>query len=175
MKNNLHELATAVGFEIVNVDDGFINYEFNEKLSNIESVSYIIQISDTMSKEKYLLTFEAIIGVLPKKFRKRVYKLIKHSDVCEDDKSNELLLFAINEYRKNCDYNKLKEYGALLNVDIEKLGYNFTYNLSKKDKKSIMAKIEQKLPMEVAPVIGNIKKIEYKIGYIKNLNKKDNK
>lgn len=173
MKNKLHELATAVGFEIVNVDDGFINYEFNEKLSNIESVSYIIQIADVMQKDKYLLTFQAIIDVLPKKFRKRIYKLIKHSDIYEDNKSNELILFAINEYRKNCDYNKLKEYGALLNVDIEKIGYNFTYNLSKKDKKIIIANIEQKLPMELAPVIGNIKKIEYKIGYIKNLNNKD--
>ena len=173
MKNFLHELAVVVGFEVVNVDDNFINYEFNEKMSNIESISYIIQVADNMPKDKYLLTFQAIIDVLPKKFRKRIYKLVKHSDIYEDDKSNELVLFAINEYRTNCDYNKLKEYGALLNVDIEKLGYNFTYNLSKKERKSIMAKIEQKLPMELAPVIGNIKKIEYKIGYIKNLNKKD--
>lgn len=173
MKKFLHELATVVGFEVVNVDDNFINYEFNEKLSNIESISYIIQVADNMPKDKYILTFEAIIDVLPKKFRKRIYKLVKHSDIYEDDKSNELVLFAINEYRANCDYNKLKEYGTLLNVDIEKLGYNFTYNLGKKEKKSIMAKIEQKLPMELAPVIGNIKKIEYKIGYIKNLNKKD--
>ena len=173
MKNFLHELATAVGFEVVNVDDGFINYEFNENVSNIESISYIVQVSDTMSKEKYTLTFQAIVDVLPKKFRKRIYKLVKHSDIYEDDKSNELVLFAINEYRSGCDYNKLKEYGNLLNVDIEKLGYNFTYNLSKKTQKSIMAKIEQNLPMELAPVIGNIKKIEYKIGYIKNLNNKE--
>ena len=171
MKNNLHELATAVGFEIVNVDDGFINYEFNEKISNIESVSYIIQIADVMPKEKYILAFEAIVDVLPKKFRKRVYKLVKHSDVFDDEKCNELVLFAVNEYKANCDYNKLKEYGALLHVDIEKLGYNFTYNLAKKDKKAIIAKIEQKLPMELAPVVGKIRKIEYKIGYIKNLNK----
>lgn len=172
-KNNLHELATAVGFEVVNVDDGFINYEFNEKISNIESVSYIIQIADVMPKDKYILAFEAIIDVLPKKFRKRIYKLVKHTDIFEDDKSNELVLFAVNEYRAGCDYNRLKEYGELLKVDIEKLGYNFTYNLSKKDKKIIMAKIEQKLPMELAPVIGKIKKIEYKIGFIKNLNNKE--
>ena len=173
MKNFLHELATAVGFEVVNVDDGFINYEFSENISNIENVSYIIQVADSMTRDKYILTFEAIINVLPKNFRKRIYKLVKHSDIYEDDKSNELVLFAINEYRFGCIYNKLKDYGALLNVDIEKLGYNFTYNLSKKAQKTIMARIEQNLPMELAPVVGNIKKIEYKIGYIKNLNNKE--
>ena len=170
MKNFLHELATAVGFEIVNVDDGFINYEFNEKISNIENVSYIVQVADSMPKEKYLLTFEAIVDVLPKKFRKRIYKIIKHTDIFEDEKINEVLLFAINEYRLHCPYNKLKEYGGLLDIDIEKLGYNFTYNLSKKDAKALLAKIEQALPMELSPVLGNIKKIDYKIGYLKNIN-----
>lgn len=168
MKSSLHELATKVGFEIVNVDDGFINYEFNEKISGVESVSYIIKVEDNPSEYKANITFDAIINVLPKKLKKRIYKLVKNSNISEDSKSIELVMFAVDEYRVKCDYNRLKEYGALLGVDIEKLGYMFTYNLSKKDFRHILAKIEQALPMEYAPVLGKIKKIDYKIGFVKN-------
>lgn len=176
MRSSLHELATKVGFEVVNVDDGFINYEFNEKLSGIESVSYIIKVEDDASEERTQITFDAIINVLPKKLKKHIYKLVKKSGVSKDGKALELVMFAVDEYRAKCDYNKLKEYGLLLGVDIEALGYYFTYNLSKKDYKTILTRIEQALPMEYAPVLGKIRKIEYKIGYIKNnkdvLNKK---
>ncbi len=168
MKSTLHELATKVGFEIVNIDDGYTNYEFNEKVSGVESISYIIQVVDDASSDKMKLTFDAIINVLPKKLKKRIYKLVKHSDIAVDEKSLELVMFAIDEYKVKCDYNKLKEYGQLLGVDIEKLGYTFTYNLSKKDVKSIIAKIEQAVPMEYAPILGKIRKIDYKIGYVKN-------
>ena len=167
MKNSLHDLALAVGFEIVNVDDGFTNYEFNEKLTGVESVSYIIKVLDNMTPERYQSTFDAIVNVLPRKFKKRIYKLVKHSNVAEDEKCLELVLFAVQQYREKCEYNKLKEYGQLLGVNIEELGYNFTYNLSKKDQKAIIAKIEQKVPMELAATVGKIKKVEYKIGFIK--------
>lgn len=167
MKNNLHDLALAVGFEIVNIDDGFTNYEFNEKLTGVESVSFIIKVLDSMTPERYQLTFDAIVNVLPRKFKKRVYKLVKHSNIYEDEKCLELVLFAVGQYREKCEYNKLKEYGLLLGVDIEELGYGFSYNISKKDKKTIIAKIEQKVPMEFAVTVGKIKKLEYKIGFIK--------
>jgi len=168
MKSTLNELATKVGFEVVNVDDGFINYEFNEKVSGVESISYIIKVEDNTTRDKALLTFEAIINVLPKKLRKRIYKLVKNVDISTDEKSLELVLFAIDQYQAKCDYNKLKEYGQLLGVDIEKLGFYFTYNLNKKDYNTILSIIEQAIPMEYAPVLGKIKKIDYKIGYIKN-------
>ncbi len=166
MKSSLHSLATAVGFEVVNVDDGFINYEFTEQISGIESVSYIIKVVDDATDEKAELTFEAIINVLPRKLKKRIYKLIKHKGPIEE-KNIELAMFAIEEYKAKCEYNKLKEYGLLLGVDIEKIGYCFTYNLNKKDAKAILAKIEQAVPMEYAPVLGKIKNIEYKIGFVK--------
>ena len=168
MKSNLHELATRVGFEVVNVDDGFVNYEFNERISGVESVSYIIKVVDDANSEKARMTFDAIVNVLPKKLKKRIYKLVKHSDVSADEKAIELVMFAIDEYKAKCDYNKLKEYGALFGLDIEKMGYPFTYILSKKDMTSIIAKIEQEVPMEFAPTLGKIKKIDYKIGYVKN-------
>jgi len=56
----------------------------------------------------------------------------------------------------------------LLGVDIEQFGYSFKYNLNKKEYNDILARIEQALPMEYAPVLGKIKKLDYKIGYIKN-------
>ncbi len=168
MRSMLHELATKVGFEVVNVDESYTNYEYNEKISGVESVSYIIQVLDDASSDKTNLTFEAIINVLPKKLKKKIYKLTKHSNIATDEKSLELAMFAIDEYKSKCEYNKLKEYGELLGVDIEKLGYNFTYNLSKKEAKAILAKIEQALPMEYAPILGKIRKLDYKIGYVKN-------
>ena len=167
MRNTLNELATKVGFEVVNVDDGFINYEYNERVSGVESISYIIKVADKATKSEQLLTFEAIVNVLPKKLKKRVKKLTKNSDVSEE-KNIELVMFAVDEFRSKSDYSKLKDYGMLLGVDIEKLGYNFKYFLNKKEYNEILSKIESALPMEYAPVLGKIKKIDYKIGYIKN-------
>ena len=46
MRSNLHDLAIEVGFEVVNVEDGYTDYEYNEKLSGVESVSYIIKVID---------------------------------------------------------------------------------------------------------------------------------
>lgn len=168
MKNTLHELATTVGFEVVNVDEGYINYEFNKKVSGIESFSHIIKVEDNANDERMLLTFNAIISVLPKKIKNRIYKLIKKTDITKNPEGLELVLFAVDEYKSKCDYNKLKEYGSLLGVDIEKLGYAFTYELSKKDYLTIISIIERAVPMEYAPELGKIKKIDYKIGYIKN-------
>ena len=168
MANTLNELATKVGFEVVNVDDGFTNYEYTDNVSGVESVSYIVKILDKAPTDKALLTFEAIINVLPKKLRKKIFKLVKKSDVSKDEKSIELAMFAIDEYKTKSDYCKLKEYGLLLGVNIEELGYGFKYNLNRKEYNDILAKIEQALPMEYAPVLGKIKKIDYKIGYVKN-------
>ena len=167
MGNTLHELATKVGFEVVNVDDGFINYEYNERVSGVESVCYIIKVMDKAPKDKELLTFEAIINVLPKKLKKKIYKLVKNSNIAEE-KNLELVMFAIDEFKTKSDFYKLKEYGSLLGVDIEALGYHFSYNLNKKEYNEILSRIEQALPMEYAPVLGKIKKIDYKIGYVKN-------
>lgn len=168
MKSSLHDLAIAVGFEVVNVDEGFTNYEFIQNISGIENVSYLIKVVDKPSMENFELTFHAIINVLPRKLKKRIYKLIKHSKLGEDDKALELVLFAVEEFKTKSDYYKLKEYGKLVKVDIEKLGYEFAYNLTKKDIKAIVAKIEQAIPMEYAPALGKIKRIEYKIGFVKN-------
>ena len=67
----------------------------------------------------------------------RVRKLIKNSDVSEE-KSIELVMFAVDEFKAKSDYSKLKEYGELLGVDIEKLGFYYRYYLNKKEYNEIL-------------------------------------
>lgn len=167
MKSPLHELALKVGFEVVTAEEDYTDYEYTETISGVESISYLVRVFDNQP-EKDALTFEGIINVLPKKLKKHIFKLVKGTNKKLDEKAYELAIFAIDEYRSKCVYTKLSEYGALLNVDIAALGYEFSYNMSKKDAKACLAKIERALPMEYAPVLGKIKKLEYKIGYVKN-------
>ena len=61
----------------------------------------------------------------------------------------------------------LKEYGDLIGVDIEEHGYYFSYKIPKKKYLKSISLVESKLPVEDAPIIGKIKKLEYKISYIK--------
>lgn len=167
MAVTLHNLASTIGWEIVNLDEGFINYEYVLKTGDIESLSYIVRISENPSDEYFAETFDALIQILPKKLQKKLYKLIKHSKVKD---SLEVLIFAIEEYRQKTDFNKLYAYGLLLGVDLYKEGFLFEYELTKKQKIKILSLIENNLPMELAPVLGKIKKIDYKIGYLKNRN-----
>ena len=162
---NLHNLASAIGWEIVNVDEGFINYEYVLKVGEIESLSYIVRISENPAPEYFSETFDALVQVLPKKLKKKLYKLVKNSNVKE---SLEVVIFAVEEYRQKTDFYKLYTYGELLGIDLYKEGYAFQYSLSKKQKTKILSRIESNLPMELAPVMGKIKKLDYKIGYLKH-------
>ena len=74
------------------------------------------------------------------------------------------VLYDLEEY-------SLKEYGDLVGLNIEDYGYYFTFNLSKKKARTIMALIESKLDLNDALVLGKMRKLEYKIGYMKQ-NKK---
>ena len=165
MVYNLHNLASTIGWEIVNVDEGFINYEYVLKTGEVESLSYIVRISEDPSEAYFKETFDALIQILPKKFQRKLRKLIKNSNIKE---SLEVVIFAIEEYRQKTDFHKLYTYGLLLGVDLYKEGYTFVYELSKKERTKILARIESELPMELSPMLGKIKKLEYKIGYLKN-------
>jgi len=165
MVYNLHNLASTIGWEIVNIDEGFINYEYVLKVGEIESLSYIVRISENPTLEYFEETFEALIQVLPKKLQKKLRKLTKNSNVKE---SLEVIIFAVEEYRQKTDFYKLYTYGTLLGVDLYKEGCMFQYVLSKKQKTKILSRIESELPMELAPVLGKIKKLDYKIGYLKH-------
>lgn len=145
MTYNLHNLASTIGWEIVNVDEGFINYEYVLRVGQIESLSYIVRISENPSIEYFEQTFEALIQVLPKKLRKKLRKLVKNSNVKE---SLEVLIFAVEEYRQKTDFYRLYTYGQLLGVDLYKEGWTFQYDINKKQKTRILSRIERELPME---------------------------
>ena len=171
MSVNLHNIATLVGYEVVNIDEGFTNYEYNLKFASFESLSFLISIKDELSFVEIKSTLYAIIDVLPNKLRKKIYKLTKKFDKNNQENILDLVYYTIEEYRLKTAYNKLNEYAILVGVDLEKGGYFFEYEMSKKKQKQILAFIENSLPLELAPVLGKIKKIDYKIGFMKNKTK----
>ena len=168
MSANLQEIATLVGFEVVNLDDGFTNYEYNVRLASFESLSYVISIKDKLTFAETKSTLYAIIDVLPKGLKKKIYKLTKKFVQSNQENILDLVYYSIEEYRLKTPYNKLNEYAKLLGVDLVKNGYPFEYEMNKKKQKQILAFIENHLPLELAPVLGKIKKIDYKIGFLKN-------
>ena len=82
-----------------------------------------------------------------------------------------MLYYTITEYKAKTKYSLLKEYGELAGIDIEKHGYYFSYSMSKKRYLKILSLIESKLDISDALVVGKIRKIEYKIGYLKQKRK----
>ena len=109
--------------------------------------------------------------VLPKELKCKVKKLIKKKDEKNIGNIIDLLCYTIAEFRNKTKFSMLKEYGDYVGVDIEKYGYYFTYKMSKATYRKILSLIESKLSIEEAPIIGKIRKLEYKIGYMKQ-NKK---
>ena len=167
MKIDLHKLALAVGFEVVCVDEHHTDYEYMVRIRENESMSYVLKIKDNPAYSEVEDIISSIIIMLPKKLRKKVKKLMRKKDENNIDNIIDLLCFTVTQYRHKTKYSMLKEYADLLGVDIEKNGYYFSYKVPKKKYRKIISLIESKLPVEDAPKIGKIKKLEYKISYIK--------
>ena len=170
-KIDLHKLALTVGFEVVCVDDDYTSYEYMVRLNGIESVSYVLQIKNKINYTDVDNILQSIVLVLPTRLRLKVKRLARKKDENNIDNIIDLLCFTISEYQAKTKYHLLKEYGDLVGVDIEKQGYFFSYKMSNKKFYEILALIESKLELNDALVLGKIKKIEYKIGYMKQ-NKK---
>ena len=170
-KIDLHKLALVVGFEVVCVDDDYTNYEYMVRLRDIESMSYILKIKNNITYADVDNILQSIIIVLPADLRLKIRKLVRKKDENNIENIIDLLCYTISEYRNKTRYSLLKEYGDLVGVNIEDYGYYFTYKMPKKKYVSILSLIESKLDVEDALVVGKIKKIEYKIGYVKQ-NKK---
>lgn len=170
-KIDLHKLALTVGFEVVCVDDDYTNYEYMVTLRDIESMSYVLKIKNEIAYSDVENILQSILLVLPTRLRLKVKRLARKRDEGNIDNIIDLLCFTIAEYRNKTKYNALKEYGMLVGIDIEKHGYFFTYKMSKKKYSDALALIESKLDVNDALVLGKMKKIEYKIGYLKQ-NKK---
>ena len=170
-KIDLHNLALTVGFEVVCVDDDYTNYEYMIALRDIESMSYVLKIKNKIAYSDVENILQSIILVLPTRLRLKIKRLARKRDENNIDNIIDLLCFTISEYKSKTKYSLLKEYGDLVGVDIEKHGYYFNYKMSNKKYYEILALIESKLELDDALILGKIKKIEYKIGYMKQ-NKK---
>ena len=170
-KIDLHKLALTAGFEVVCVDDDYTNYEYMIRLKDIESMSYVLKIKNEILFSDVEHILQSIIIVLPKDLKSKIRRLAKKKDENNIDNIIDLLCFTISEYKSKTRYSLLKEYGDLVGLDIEQYGYYFTFNLSKRKFKKILALIESKLELNDALILGKMRKIEYKIGYMKQ-NKK---
>ena len=171
---DLHKLALTVGFEVVCVDDNFTNYEYMIRIRDIESMSYVLSIKNHIEFIDVDNILQSIIIVLPTDLKRKIKKLTRKTDESNIENIIDLLCFTIEEYRSKTKYNLLKEYADLVGVDLEAYGYSFVYKMNKKRYTEILALIESKLPIEEAPIIGKIRKIEYKIGYMKQNRKVQN-
>jgi hypothetical protein len=170
---DLHKLALAVGFEVVCVDEAYTNYEYMVRIRDIESVSYVINIKNDIEFEDVDNILQSIIIMLPPKLRRKIKKLSRKKDENNIDNIIDLLCYTIDEYKQKTKYSLLKEYGDLVGVNIEDYGYYFTYNLKNKKYGQILSLIESKLSVDDALIVGKIKKIEYKIGYMKQRAKQE--
>ncbi len=172
MAIDLHKLALSVGFEVVCVDDDYTNYEYMVRIRDNESISYVLNLKNEPEFSEVDDIIGSIIIMLPKKLRRKVKKLMRKKDENNIDNIIDLLCFTITQYKSKTKYSMLKEYGDLIGINIEDYGYYFTYKMPKKKYISILALIESKLAIEDAPIVGKIKKLEYKIGYVKQNNRR---
>ena len=108
---------------------------------------------------------------MPKQIKRKIRRLARKKDENNIDNLIDLLCYTISEYKAKTKFSLLKEYGELAGINIEDFGYYFTYSMSKKRYLKILALIESNLDISDALVIGKIKKIEYKIGYLKQKRK----
>lgn len=165
--NYLKEIATTIGWRFVNDGDRYGVYEYIKQENKYESICHILRIYNDPSQEELYEMFETLKRVLPRKLKKALEKITKGVKLEELETVADIIKFTVEEYKSKTDYAKLNEYGKLLGVDIQKLGYSFKYKLTKKERAEILAKIEIALPIEIAPILGNIKKVDYKLAYIK--------
>lgn len=163
----MHKLALTVGFEVVCVDDDYTDYEYMVRLRDIESMSYCLKIKNNIEFNDVENILQSIIIMLPSKLRHKIRKLAKNRDENNIDNILDLLCYTITEYKNKTDYSMLKEYGELVGINIEDYGYYFSYKLSKEKYRKILSLIESKLDVDESLVLGKMKKLEYKIGYMK--------
>lgn len=166
-KIDLHKLALAVGFEVICVEDDSINYEYMLRIGDIESISYVLKLKNDVEYSEVDELIETIIMVLPNKLKRKVKKLMKKRDKDNIDNIIDLLCYTITEFKSKTKYVLLREYGRLVGVKIEDYGFYFKYKLTRKEYIKIKSLVESKLPIEDALIVGKMKNIEYKIGYVK--------
>lgn len=171
---DLHKLALTVGFEVVCVDEKYTNYEYMVRIKDIESMSYVLNIKNEPEFSEVEDIVASIVIMLPKQLRKKIRKMMRKIDESNIENVIDLLCYTVSEYNSKTKYSKLKEYGNLVGINIEDYGYYFSYKIPKKKYAKIISLIESKLTVEEAPIVGKIRNIDYKIGYIKQHNSMEN-
>ena len=69
------------GFEVVCVDEDYTNYEYMVRMSNIESMSYILKIKNEATYADVDETLQSIFLVLPAGLKNKLRKLAKKKDI----------------------------------------------------------------------------------------------
>ena len=171
-KSDLITLAQVIGWEKVNDDKGYSLYEYRKAVNRFEEISHLVKILDEptdMEVYEMLLTLK---NVLPFKLQHKLNKIIRNVKISSLPQIVEVISFTVDEFKQSTKYAKLQQYGDLLGVDLEKMGYKFMYTMPKKLQAEILSKIELNLPMEIAPTVGKIRKLDYKIAFVKKQNSK---
>ena len=164
--NKLLDLSRTIGWAVRSQEDGIAKLEYTRRVNEYESLRHIFQLRETQTDADFLDALGSIVEVLPKKLKKTIFKLVKNSDISKKEDIIDLLIFTVEEYRAQSEFQKLDEYAKALDIDLEKMGYAYCYELTKKERNEILSKIESKLPLELLPQVGKMKKIEYKIGFV---------
>ena len=172
MKNRLKTLAKLIGWQETRNEDDVCYLEYVLKVSEYETLKNVLTLTKIDDDVEFLDVLGTIVGVLPKKLKKTIFKLVKHSDLTKKDDLIDLVSFTIEEYIAQSDYTKLNEYAGVVGISLDNLGYSYSYVLTKKEKSEILSKIESALPLEILPQVGKMKKIEYKIGFVKTRSEK---
>lgn len=165
---SLKDLAQIIGWKLVNEDQGFSIYEYVESVGKYEKLSHIVKIENSINDSDVYEIWLTLKSVLPKKLQRILNKITKNVDPENISSVFEVVNYTIEEFRSKTDYSKLKEYGSFLGLNIEDMGYFFEYTMPRKKVQLVLSQIESKLPIELAPVVGKMKKIEYRIGFVKN-------
>ncbi len=168
----LNELAKTIGWVEVGRENGAVDLEYTRRINNLESIRHILKLYDELSDVEFINAFGAIVDVLPRKLKKNIYRLTKHADINKKDDLLDLVTFQIEEYKAQSTFTKLQEYASVCGVDLNALGFEYCYELTKKETNEIISIIEKVLPLELLPQVGRMRKIEYKIGFVKTRNKK---
>ena len=166
--DNLKELATTIGWVEVNEDKDYNVFEYNFKQNRYEKVTHIVKIYHSPTANELYEIIQVLKRVLPKKLRKRIDKVVHKFKLETIENLTELIKFDVEEFISKSEYAKLDEYANLLGTSLEALGYKYQYELTKSERAEILAKVENLLPIEKAPILGKMKKTDYKIAYIKN-------
>ena len=160
-------LAQVIGWQKVNDDKGYTLYEYRKAVNKFEEVSHLVKLLDDPTDLEVYEMLLTLKNVLPFKLQCKLNKIIRNVKISSLPQIVEVISFTVEEYKQSTAYAKLQQYGALLGVNLEELGYKFMYHIPRNLKAEILSKIELNLPMELAPTVGKIKKIDYKIAFLK--------